>query len=79
MLQQQRESAFLPAAQLELVDPTLDHRYHLAIAHQLSCLTICSSMLWSAGFVPLHDSYSGIHDALLVFVEDVKQESCHIQ
>jgi len=64
----------LPAAQLELIDPTLDGCYHLAVAHQLRRFAISSYLVWFAVFVPLHDLYSGIHGALLGLLMTVSKE-----
>ena len=75
--ERQRDSGFLLAAQLEFIDPTLDDCYHLAIAYQLRRFAINGYLVWFAAFVPLHDLYSGIHGALLGFVDDCKQGICH--
>ena len=77
MWQRQRDLGFLSTAELEFVDPTVDDHCHLAIAHQLRRLTVRSSLLWLAGSGTLHNSYSGIHDALLGFVNNDKQGTCH--
>jgi hypothetical protein len=67
----------LPAAQLEFIDPTLDDCYHLAIAYELRRFALSSYLVWFAAFIPLHNLYSGIHRALLGFVDDCKQGTCH--
>ena len=69
----------MSTADLEFFDPTLDDRYDLAIALQLRRFTIGSHVLWLAHFVPLYDSYLGIHDALLQFGKYRKQEIGHVQ
>ena len=67
-MKQQRDLIFLPAAKPEFVDPTFDDSDHFSIAQQLRWFGDCIRLVRFADFIPLHDSDSGIHDALLGFM-----------
>src|SRR2546423_7865747 len=64
----QGDSRSGPAAELEFLNPALDHCNDLPIAQCISAFTTYSRPLGFSGFVFLHDSYSGSHHALFLYL-----------